>query len=132
MKKYITIFAGVLLLAIAIGFGFRIRASAAVSGTVTASTLFVRTGPSTEYPKVEVNGKTVFLSRGDSVAISHGSNGWYFVTASFEGTKVQGYVSAAHVLTTGNVPTAAPTKTPRCISTISQNHSTGNLVIHHI
>jgi hypothetical protein len=61
---------------------------------------------------VEVNGKTVFLSRGDSVAISYGNNGWYFVTASFEGTKVQGYVSAAHVITTGVVPTAAPTKTP--------------------
>jgi len=112
MKKYITIFVGVLLTVLAIGFGFRVHASAAVSGTVTASTLFVRTGPSTEYPKVEVNGKTVFLSRGDSVAISHGSNGWYYVTASFEGTKVQGYVSAAHVLTTGTVPTAAPTKTP--------------------
>ena len=109
-KKYMIIFAGVLALALLIGFGFRIRASAAVSGTVTASTLFVRTGPSTEYPKVEVNGKTVFLARGDSVAISHGNNGWYFVTASFEGTKVQGYVSAAHILTTGTVPTAAPTK----------------------
>ena len=109
-KKYMLIFAGVLALVMAIGFGFRIYASAAVSGTVTASTLFVRTGPSTEYPKAEVNGKTVFLSRGDSVSISHGSNGWYYVTASFEGTKVQGYVSAAHILTTSTVPTAAPTK----------------------
>ena len=82
-KKYIAIFTGVLLFVLAIGLGFRTYASAAVSGTVTASTLFVRTGPSTEYPKVEVNGKTVFLSRGDSVAISYGSNGWYYVTASF-------------------------------------------------
>ncbi len=111
-KKYIAIFTGVLLFVLAVGFGFRTYASAAVTGTVTASTLFVRTGPSTEYPKVEVNGKTVFLSRGDSVAISHGSNGWYYVTASFEGTKVKGYVSAAHILTTGAVPTAAPTSTP--------------------
>ena len=101
------------MLVLAIGLGFKTYASAAVSGTVTASTLFVRTGPSTEYPKVEVNGKTVFLSRGDSVAISHGSNGWYYVTASFEGTKVKGYVSAAHILTTGTVPTAAPTSTPK-------------------
>lgn len=97
---------------LAIGLGFRTYASAAVTGTVTASTLFVRTGPSTEYPKTEVNGKTVFLSRGDSVAISYGNNGWYYVTASFEGTKVKGYVSAAHILTTGAVPTAAPTATP--------------------
>lgn len=97
---------------LAIGMGFRTYASAAATGTVTASTLFMRTGPSTEYPKVQVNGKTVFLSRGDSVAISHGSNGWYYVTASFEGTKVKGYVSAAHIITNGVVPTAAPSATP--------------------
>jgi len=100
------------LFVLAIGMGFRTYASAAATGTVTASTLFMRTGPSTEYPKVEVNGKTVFLSRGDSVAISHGSNGWYYVTASFEGTKVKGYVSAAHIITNGVVPTAAPSATP--------------------
>ncbi len=111
-KKYIIMFIGVLLFVLFIGFGFQTNASAAVSGTVTASTLFVRTGPSTEYPKTEVNGKTVFLSRGDSVAISYGNNGWYYVTASFEGTKVNGYVSAAHILTTSTVPTAAPSKTP--------------------
>ena len=112
LKKYITLFAGILMFVLVIGLGFRTYASAAVTGTVTASTLFVRTGPSTEYPKVESNGKTVFLSRGDSVAISYGNNGWYYVTASFEGTKIKGYVSAAHILTTGVVPTAAPTATP--------------------
>ena len=111
-KKHITLFAGLVLLVLIVTLGVRIHASAAVSGTVTASTLFVRTGPSTEYPKVEAGGKTVFLSRGDSVAISHGSNGWYYVTASFEGAKIKGYVSAAHILTTGVVPTAAPTATP--------------------
>lgn len=111
-KKYIIIFAAMLITVLFIGLGFRTNASAAVTGTVTASTLFMRTGPSTEYPKVEVDGKAVFLSRGDSVAISHGSNGWYYVTASFEGSKVKGYVSAAYILTTGAVPTAAPTATP--------------------
>ncbi|MBP3569630.1 MAG: SH3 domain-containing protein [Lachnospiraceae bacterium] len=111
-KKYIALFTGILLFALVVGLGFRTYASAAVSGTVTASTLFMRTGPSTEYPKVEANGKAVFLSRGDSVAISYGSNGWYYVTASFEGTKVKGYVSAAYILTTGAVPTAAPSATP--------------------
>ena len=43
-------------------FAGRISASAAVSGQVTASTLFVRTGPSTEYPKVTVNGKVARAS----------------------------------------------------------------------
>ena len=116
-KKYIISFVGVLLFSLLIGLGIKTSAGAAVSGTVTASTLFVRTGPSTENPKAEANGKTVFLSRGDSVAISHGSNGWYYVTASFEGTRVKGYVSAAHILTTGTVPTAAPTATPKPTST---------------
>jgi len=131
-KKYIAIFTGVLLFVMAIGFGFRTYASAAVTGTVTASTLFMRTGPSTEYPKVEHNGKTVFLSRGDSVAVSHGSNGWYYVTASFEGAKVKGYVSAAHIITNAPVPTAAPTATPKPTSTpkpASSSSSTTNQVV---
>ncbi|MBO5352300.1 MAG: SH3 domain-containing protein [Lachnospiraceae bacterium] len=111
-KKYIAVFTALLLTVLMIGLGFRTYASAAVSGTVTASTLFVRSGPSTEYSKVTVNGKAVFLSRGDSVAISYATNGWYYVTASFDGQKVKGYVSAAYILTTGAVPTAAPTSTP--------------------
>ena len=56
-KKYIAVFVGLLLFVLVIGLGFRTYASAAVSGTVTASNLFVRTGPSTEYPKATVDGK---------------------------------------------------------------------------
>lgn len=88
------------------------RTSAATTGTVTAASLFVRKGPSTSYEKLELNGKTVYLSKGDYVAIQYETNGWYYVTASFNGTKVTGYVSAAYIATSGNIPTAAPSATP--------------------
>ena len=62
-KKYRIILTGVLMAVMFIAlFAGRISASAAVSGQVTASTLFVRTGPSTEYPKVTVNGKVARAS----------------------------------------------------------------------
>lgn len=112
-KKYGTIFIGILMLIIVVAFASKASVSAATNGTVTASTLFVRTGPSTEYSKVTVNGEAVFLSRGDSVAISYKNNGWYYVTASFKGTKINGFISATYVNVTGTVPTAAPTATPK-------------------
>lgn len=111
-KKYGIIFVSIFMLIMILAFASKSSVSAATNGTVTASTLFVRTGPSTEYSKVTVNGEAVFLSRGDSVAISYKDNGWYYVTASFKGTKINGFISATYVSVTGVVPTAAPTATP--------------------
>ncbi|MCQ2538254.1 MAG: SH3 domain-containing protein [Lachnospiraceae bacterium] len=88
------------------------RTSAATTGKVTAASLFVRTGPGTNYDKLTVNGKTTYLSKGDYVAISYETDGWYYITASFNGTKINGYVSAQYISTEGNVPTAAPSATP--------------------
>lgn len=101
-----------LLLAFVIAFGCKVYVGAAVSGTVTATTLFVRTGPAEGYPKLVVDGTAVYLSRGDSVYISHSTNGWYYITASFNGTRVNGYVSANYIMANGAVPTAAPSNTP--------------------
>lgn len=112
-KKWLGMLVGLMLLVFMVAYGYKEYASAAVSGTITASTLFVRTGPSEQYPKVVAsNGTVVYLSRGDSVYVSHSTNGWYYVTASFNGERITGYVSATYVLTNGEVPTAAPTKTP--------------------
>lgn len=88
------------------------RTGAATTGTVTAASLFVRTGPGTTYDKLTVNGNTVMLSKGDYVAISYETNGWYYVTASYKGTKITGFVSAAYIATNGTIPTAAPSATP--------------------
>lgn len=107
--KLIAVICGIVMILFgATGLSTIRNAQAAVTGTITASTLFVRTGPSTEYEKATVNGKAVYLSRGDKVAVSYGNNGWYYVTASFEGTRVNGFVSAAYVAVAGAVPTAAP------------------------
>ena len=111
-KKYGAIVIVVFMLVILVCFASKVNVSAATTGTITASTLFVRTGPSTEYSKVTVNGEGVFLSRGDSVSISYEENGWYYVTASFKGTKVMGFVSSVYVNAVGVIPTAAPTSTP--------------------
>jgi len=95
-----------------VALGYKTQVNAAVTGKVTASTLYVRTGPSEEYPKLISDGTAVYLSRGDSVFISHSVNSWYYVTASFNGKKVTGYVSANYILTTEPVPTGAPSSTP--------------------
>ena len=117
-KRTMTVLFGVIITVLFIaGYGLHIYAQAAVTGTVTASTLFIRTGPSTNYDKVQVNGKIAYLSRGDKVAISYESNGWYYVTASFEGKKVTGFVSADYISVTDHVPTAAPSNTPKPTST---------------
>lgn len=117
-KRTMTVLFGVIITVLFIaGYGLHIYAQAAVTGTVTASTLFIRTGPSTNYDKLQVNGKIAYLSRGDKVAISYESNGWYYVTASFEGKKVTGFVSADYISVTDPVPTAAPSNTPKPTST---------------
>ena len=112
-KKYGVIFISILTLFLVCCFASKVIVNAATTGTITASTLFVRTGPSTEYSKVTVNGEAVFLSRGDTVSISYEKDGCYYITASFKGTKIIGFVSSNYVNATSVVPTAPPTSTPR-------------------
>ncbi len=132
-KVYGIIFISILMLFIVCCFASKIDVSAATTGTIKASTLFVRTGPSTAHSKVTVNGEAVFLSKGDSVSISYEENGWYYITASFKGTKVTGFVSSVYVNATGVIPTAAPTATPKSTSTpkatIAPSSSTSNQVV---
>lgn len=121
-KTYGIIFISILMLFVVFCLASKIDVSAATTGTIKASTLFVRTGPSTSHSKVTVNGEAVFLSKGDSISISYEENGWYYVTANFKGTKVTGFVSAVYVDAIGAIPTAAPTATPR--PTIGQRPTT--------
>ncbi len=112
-KTHGIIFISILMLFVVLCLASKIDVSAATTGTIKASTLFVRTGPSTSHSKVTVNGEAVYLSKGDSISISYEENGWYYVTANFKGTKVTGFVSANYVTATGVIPTAAPTATPK-------------------
>ncbi len=88
-------------------------ALAAVSGTVTATSLNVRTGPATTYDKVAVNGSYAFLKKGDKVSILSEKNGWYKISFTYSGKKTEGYVMDDFVKASGSItPTPTPKVTP--------------------
>ena len=87
-------------------------ADAASQGTILASSLYVRSGPGTTYDKMTVNGQAVFLTKNTKVTINSEKDGWYYITTSFEGQTVKGYVSGKYVSVEAAVPTKAPTKAP--------------------
>ena len=91
-----------------------VRIQAAVEGTVIASSLYVRSGPSTGYSKMTVNGQDVYLTKNTVVQILDEKNDWYYIETTFAGEKVKGYVSGKYVLVeTEPTNTPAPTKAPQ-------------------
>lgn len=124
-KKQSNILLGILaVLAFTVLIGKTVTSSASSVGTVTASTLFMRTGPSTEYPKITVNGEVVSLPSGDKVVVQSSTNGWYYVTASYKGLRVDGYVSAAYIAVSSAVPQGTPT--PATVKPTPASSSSGN------
>ena len=103
--------------------GLRINSShvvAAQTGTVKASSLNVRTSPSTTASRLQTNGTNVFLLRGETVNILGQENGWYHVSLNFNGRTMTGYVHGDFLEVTGSVsptPTAKPTVTPKPTAT---------------
>jgi len=87
---------------------------AAQEGTIIASSLYMRSGPSTSYSKMTVNGQDVYLTKNTEVEILGEENGWYRVSATFSGKKVTGYVSGKYVSVE---ETAKPTSTPKPTAT---------------
>ncbi len=92
------------------------RADAAVTGTVKASALFVREGPGSGYNIKKLNDTQIRLMQGDYVAVSWEEDGWYYITAGFEGTTINGYVAKDFITVTGTIPTGKPAITPTPIS----------------
>ncbi len=88
-----------------------IQVQAATEGTIIASSLYVRSGPSTSYSKMTVNGQDVYLSKNTVVDILDEKDGWYYIVTTFGGQTVKGYVSGKYV-SVETTPTKAPTKTP--------------------
>lgn len=80
---------------------------AAQKGTVTATSLYVRSGPGTTYSKMTVDGQEVYLLKNAEVEILGEKDDWYRVTATFSGRKVEGYVSGKYITLE-----AGPSKTP--------------------
>lgn len=101
-------------------YGFTIRVQAAQTGTVTADTLNVRSEPSTTSAKVQLDGADVYLVKGDTVTILKSSGDFYYVSLSFGGKTVKGYVHKDYIKTGTLVkptitpkPTAKPAATPK-------------------
>ena len=76
------------------GFKFQVMQAAAATkkGTVTATSLYVRTGPGTSYDKVQVNQSDASLRKGDQVTILDEKDGWYKISFKFNGKNLNGYV----------------------------------------
>ena len=85
-------------------------AYAATTGTITATTLYVRKGPGTNYDKVQVDGSDVYLKQNAKITIEKEVDDWYYTTVTFGGKTVSGYVSGQYVSVTsqGATPTPAP------------------------
>ena len=85
-------------------------AYAASTGTITATTLYVRKGPGTNYDKVQVNGSDVYIKQNAKITIEKEVDDWYYTTVTFGGKTVSGYVSGQYVSVTSQE--ATPTSTP--------------------
>lgn len=88
--------------------------AAKATGTVTATSLNVRSGPGTTYSKVQVNGSDVFVKQNQTVTILEEKNDWYHIQTTFNGKTVKGYVKDEFVKLDKKKeePTKAPTKAP--------------------
>lgn len=65
---------------------------ASSTGTVTATTLNVRTGASTSKDILQYNGANVFLKKGDKVTILKETKDWYQISFKYSGKTLKGYV----------------------------------------
>ncbi|MFT4145130.1 MAG: SH3 domain-containing protein [Mobilitalea sp.] len=94
-------------------FGTSNHAMAAQTGTVTASTLNVRSEPSLTAAIVQLNGTNVYLIKGESVSILGDEGDFYKVTLKFNGKTVEGYVYKQYVtVSSGETPTPTAKPTP--------------------
>ena len=97
-----------------------ITAYAATTGTITATTLYIRKGPGTNYDKIQVNGADAYLTQNTKITIEKEENDWYYTTVTFNGKQISGYVSGQYVSvnkTATPTPTKAPTKAPTAAPT---------------
>lgn len=84
-------------------------AKTVTTGTVTATALYVRSGPGTSYSILTVNGSYVKLSKGTKVTVLATSGNWYKISLTYSGTAVTGYSCATYIKTTTVTTTPTPT-----------------------
>jgi beta-N-acetylglucosaminidase len=124
-KRYLTkLLVLLLVISIIIPNGFLINlhsAMAAQTGTVTSTTLNVRTKASTTADKLALeDGTYVYLVKGDTVTILKEEGDFYYVSLKFNGKTVKGYVHRDFIKVKGTAtPTPKPTVTPTPKPTIT-------------
>ena len=68
-----------------------------ILGKITASTLNLRKGPSTDYDKVKSGDGTVKFTKGQEVLILGEKDGWYHIKADYDGRNVEGFCLGDYV-----------------------------------
>lgn len=90
------------------------------TGIVTASLLNVRTGAGTSFDILKQDGKSVQLENGTKVTILSSGGGWHKVSFTFEGKKLEGYVSADYVaVEVDSTPSPKPSVSPPSPSSVA-------------
>lgn len=87
----------------------------AKEGTVTASTLNVRSEPSLTAPKVQLqDGTYVYLRMNETVTILKKEGDWYYISLKFNGKTVKGYVHSDYIkVKESAAPSPTPTPSPK-------------------
>lgn len=96
-KKRILVIGMIFILSIVMIFSHRIDTLAADTGTVTATSLYVRKGAGTNYDIVTSGGSKVSLVKGTKVTISKKVNNWYYISATFNKKTIKGYVLGDYI-----------------------------------
>ena len=69
-----------------------VEAAKKKKGVVTADSLNVRVDAGANFDRLQVDGVNAFLRKGETVTIQKEKDGWYYVSFTFGGKSVKGYV----------------------------------------
>ena len=126
VKRVALILVLVLIVAMIPDLATEAKKKSTVKGTVTASELYMRSGPGTEYTNILSAGEKVVLVKDQEVTVLGERNEWYHIKVTVNGEELEGYslakwisVDGAEVkVETGEfteitpTPSATPTPTP--------------------
>lgn len=85
-------------------------------GTITATSLNIRSGPGTSYALVKVKESNAYLKQGETVTLLKKVGDWYLISFTFGGVKGKGYILGTFVKkdTDSSTPTPTPTSKLTC------------------
>lgn len=113
---------------------YNLEVHAESKGTVTATSLNIRSGPGTSYDIVKVKGSNAFLKQGETVTLVKKVGDWYLISFTFSGLKTEGYILGTYVKQNANDTTPTPTPkvtptvtpTPKVTPTVTPTPGTGS------